>query len=95
MIVNGLSVSYCDKKVASGEKVIQNIICTTRKQYGLPDDGIVFCNFNQLYKTDPRVLESWVTILKLVPNSYLWLLSFPANGEPNIQKYAQNLGTVL
>lgn len=31
-------------------------------------------------------------ILKRVPNSVLWLLRFPAVGEPNIQQYAQNLG---
>jgi len=27
-----------------------------------------------------------------VPNSVLWLLRFPAVGEPNIQQYAQNMG---
>ncbi|KAB1253291.1 UDP-N-acetylglucosamine--peptide N-acetylglucosaminyltransferase 110 kDa subunit [Camelus dromedarius] len=31
-------------------------------------------------------------ILKRVPNSVLWLLRFPAVGEPNIQQYAQNMG---
>lgn len=27
-----------------------------------------------------------------MPNSVLWLLRFPAVGEPNIQQYAQNMG---
>lgn len=31
-------------------------------------------------------------ILKRVPNSVLWLLRFPAVGEPNIQQYAQTMG---
>jgi protein O-GlcNAc transferase len=39
---------------------------TSRQQYGLPDDAIVFCNFNQLYKIDPPTLEMWCEILKQV-----------------------------
>ncbi|KAG6454168.1 UDP-N-acetylglucosamine--peptide N-acetylglucosaminyltransferase 110 kDa subunit [Manduca sexta] len=91
-IINGISINYSNKKMASGEEIFDSIVFTSRRQYGLPDDAVVFCNFNQLYKTDPRIVESWVNILKLVPNSILWLLSFPAAGEPNIQKYAQSLG---
>lgn len=34
----------------------------------------------------------FLQILKRVPNSVLWLLRFPAVGEPNIQQYAQNMG---
>ena len=65
---------------------------TVRSQYGLPDKAVVFCNFNQLYKIDPDTLENWVTILKRVPNSVLWLLRFPANGEPNVTAMATKLG---
>ncbi len=65
---------------------------TVRSQYGLPDKAVVFCNFNQLYKIDPDTLENWVTILKRVPNSILWLLRFPANGEPNVTAMATKLG---
>ncbi|XP_075990911.1 UDP-N-acetylglucosamine--peptide N-acetylglucosaminyltransferase 110 kDa subunit-like [Anticarsia gemmatalis] len=91
-IQNGLSINHCNKKVAAAEEIFDSIILTTRRQYGLPDEAIVYCNFNQLYKTDPKVLELWVNILKKVPNSVLWLLSFPAAGEPNVHKYAQSLG---
>uniref|UniRef100_A0A183D7Z9 Glyco_transf_41 domain-containing protein n=1 Tax=Gongylonema pulchrum TaxID=637853 RepID=A0A183D7Z9_9BILA len=42
-------------------------LITSRQQYGLPDDAIVFCNFNQLYKIDPPTLSMWCDILKL-PN---------------------------
>ncbi len=65
---------------------------TIRSQYGLPDTAIVFCNFNQLYKIDPDTLDNWVTILKAVPNSVLWLLRFPATGEPNVMAMASKLG---
>ena len=65
---------------------------TVRSQYGLPDSAVVFCNFNQLYKIDPETLENWVTILKAVPNGVLWLLRFPATGEPNVMAMASKLG---
>lgn len=65
---------------------------TSRAQYGLPENAIIYCNFNQLYKIDPATLESWVNILKRVPNGVLWLLRFPAVGEPNLLATAQKLG---
>ena len=37
-------------------------------------------------------METWVNILKAVPKSVLWLLRFPAVGEPNVLQYATNLG---
>lgn len=92
IIDNGLSMINVDKKIASGEIIYDNIIFTSRRQYGLPDEAIVFCNFNQLYKTDPKIVATWVKILKKVPNSVLWLLSFPVAGERNLQKYVRSLG---
>ena len=65
---------------------------TTRAHYGLPENAVVYCNFNQLYKIDPLTLESWVNILKRVPNSVLWLLRFPASGEANVLAMATKLG---
>ena len=53
---------------------------------------MVYCNFNQLYKIDPATLEMWINILKAVPNSYLWLLRNPAEGETNIKKTAHSMG---
>ena len=65
---------------------------TTRAQYGLPENTVVYCNFNQLYKIDPATLKSWVNILLRVPNSVLWLLKFPSSGESNILNSAIKLG---
>ncbi len=65
---------------------------TTRAQYELPEDAVIYCNFNQLYKIDPKTLEMWVNILKAVPKSVLWLLRFPAVGEPNILDIAAEKG---
>ena len=85
-ISNGLATTQINNKAATGEEVPRTIIVTTRSQYGLPEDAIVYCNFNQLYKIDPSTLQMWANILKRVPNSVLWLLRFPAVGEPNIQQ---------
>ncbi len=92
VLQNGLATTQTNNKAATGEEVPQSIVVTTRLQYSLPDDAIVYCNFNQLYKIDPATLQSWVYILKHVPNSVLWLLRFPAVGEQNIQQTAQQLG---
>ncbi|KAI2644345.1 UDP-N-acetylglucosamine--peptide N-acetylglucosaminyltransferase 110 kDa subunit [Labeo rohita] len=92
VIVSGTVALQINNKAATGEEVPRTIVVTTRSQYGLPEDSIVYCNFNQLYKIDPPTLQMWANILKRVPNSVLWLLRFPAVGEPNIQQYAQNLG---
>ena len=64
--------------------LVYDLPLTTRTQYGLPENVIVFCNFNQLYKIDPATLHSWAQILKRVPSSVLWLLRFPAAGEANV-----------
>ncbi|XP_012060571.1 PREDICTED: UDP-N-acetylglucosamine--peptide N-acetylglucosaminyltransferase 110 kDa subunit [Atta cephalotes] len=92
VVQNGMATTQVNNKTATGEEVPQNIVITTRQQYGLPEDAVVYCNFNQLYKIDPLTLHMWAHILKHVPNSVLWLLRFPAVGEPNLQATAQQLG---
>ncbi|CAD6213147.1 GSCOCG00003937001-RA-CDS [Cotesia congregata] len=92
VVQNGMAPTPVNTKTATGEEVPQNIVITTRQQYGLPEDAVVYCNFNQLYKIDPLTLHMWAYILKHVPNAVLWLLRFPAVGEPNLQATAQQLG---
>ena len=92
VVQNGLATTQMNNKAATGEEVPQNILVTTRKQYGLPDDAVIYCNFNQLYKIDPSTLQMWCNILKRVPKAVVWLLRFPAHGENNILTQAQQLG---
>jgi len=89
---NGLTTNLLSAKAATGEEVPEQILITSRQQYGLPEDAIVYCNFNQLYKIDPPTLKMWVNILNAVPNSVLWLLRFPQVGETNILVAAQQMG---
>jgi len=81
-----------NNKCASGEELPMSIMLSARCQYGLPEDVVVYCNFNQLYKIDPDTLDMWFCVLKSVPNSVLWLLRFPAVGEPNVIQTAKNEG---
>ncbi|CAF1157112.1 unnamed protein product, partial [Didymodactylos carnosus] len=84
---NGTTTLQTSGRAATGEEVPQTVLLTTRTQYGLPEDAVVYCNFNQLYKIDPKTMRCWCNILKRVPNSVLWLLRFPAAGEENIIKF--------
>ncbi|KAG2658480.1 hypothetical protein PVAP13_1KG257000 [Panicum virgatum] len=63
-----------------------------RSDYGLPEDKFIFACFNQLYKMDPEIFDTWCNILKRVPNSALWLLRFPAAGETRVRSHAAARG---
>ncbi|XP_061366367.1 probable UDP-N-acetylglucosamine--peptide N-acetylglucosaminyltransferase SEC [Gastrolobium bilobum] len=63
-----------------------------RSDYGLPEDKFLFACFNQLYKMDPEIFNTWCNILKRVPNSALWLVRFPAEGEMRLRAYAAAQG---
>jgi predicted O-linked N-acetylglucosamine transferase (SPINDLY family) len=64
----------------------------TRAQAGLPDQGFVFCNFNQSYKLTPEVFASWMRIMNRVEDSVLWLLEGPAPYADNIARHAREHG---
>lgn len=92
VVQNGLATTQMNNRAATGEEAPKSIVVTTRQQYNLPENAVVYCNFNQLYKIDPKTLNMWVNILKRVPNSVLWLLRFPVIGEANIVAKAAQLG---
>lgn len=69
----------------SARYVLDTKALPTRADYGVPEDKFVFCNFNQIYKIDPDICQTWAQVLKRVPNSILWLLRFPPAGEANIR----------
>lgn len=55
----------------------------SRKACGLPEEGVVFCCFNNSYKINPRSFARLMAVLHGVEGSVLWLLSGPglANGR--------------
>src|SRR5260370_36122611 len=47
---------------------------TSQRDWGLPAEGIVLCNFNNSYKISPAIFEIWMRLLRSVPGSLMWLL---------------------
>ena len=45
----------------------------TKESEELPEDKLIFCSMNQTYKFEPIMFETWMNILKRVPDSVLWL----------------------
>ncbi|WP_281776585.1 glycosyltransferase family 41 protein [Polynucleobacter sp. KF022] len=45
----------------------------TKVECGLPEDGFIFCCFNNDYKFNKEVLDCWASILLRVPGSVLWI----------------------
>ena len=60
----------------------------TRQECGLPEEGFIFCSFNNNYKTTPEVFEVWMNLLRRVEGSVLWLLSDQPATEANLRKEA-------
>ncbi|WP_421696190.1 tetratricopeptide repeat protein [Aestuariivirga sp.] len=64
----------------------------TRAELGLPDESFVYCCFNNSLKITPPVFESWMRILRQVPHSVLWLLSYTPAVEGNLRRAAEAQG---
>ena len=63
-----------------------------RRDFALPEDGVVFCSFNQNYKIEPSAFAAWMRILAAVPGSVLWLSPTNANAEANLRREAAERG---
>lgn len=60
----------------------------TRAACGLPEQGFVFCSFNNNYKITPEVFGAWMRILQQVPGSVLWLLADNPWAQANLRREA-------
>jgi protein O-GlcNAc transferase len=60
----------------------------TRAQAGLPEEGVVFCEFNNPYKISPSLFDIWMRLLRGVPGSVLWLRSANARVMGNLRQEA-------
>jgi protein O-GlcNAc transferase len=63
-----------------------------RGELGLPEDGFVFCCFNNAYKITPAVFERWMRVLKSVGGSVFWLYGANAPAMANLRREAQSRG---
>jgi predicted O-linked N-acetylglucosamine transferase (SPINDLY family) len=64
----------------------------SRSAYGLPEQAFVYCCFNNCSKLTPDVFAIWMSLLRRVPDSVLWLLADNASFVRNLRKRAQASG---
>lgn len=64
----------------------------SRAECGLPEQGVVFCCFNNSYKLNPRSMGRAFAVLQAVPGSVLWLLSGPGQADARLRAAAQAAG---
>lgn len=60
--------------------------------FGLPESGFVFCAINNYYKIGPEQFTIWMSLLKQVPNSVLWLLGNDLTAKQNLLNEAEIRG---
>ncbi len=64
----------------------------TRAEFGLPQQGFIFCCFNNSYKLEPTMFEVWMRILKRTPDSVLWLYGKTEAVKENLRREADVRG---
>jgi len=64
----------------------------TKIELGLPEEGFVFCCFNNSYKILPSTFDLWMEILRNVEGSVLWLYSDNLQSQSNLKKEAELRG---
>jgi predicted O-linked N-acetylglucosamine transferase (SPINDLY family) len=55
-----------------------------RDECGLPENAFIFCCFNNSYKFNKKVLDSWSRILLEVNNSFFWISENNASFRKNL-----------
>ena len=64
----------------------------SRAALGLPEDAVVLCCFNQVYKFSPRMLDLWARILQQAPKAVLWMLAWNPHAQANLTRELQARG---
>jgi protein O-GlcNAc transferase len=64
----------------------------SRFEAGLPASGFIYCSFNAPYKLSPTLFDVWMSILKSVPDSVLWLRGPSEAAKQNLAKEAERRG---
>ena len=66
--------------------VVPSTITPKRSDFGLPEEGFVFCSFNHDYKINPPMFKVWMDLLKEVSGSVLWLMKLNETAQANLTK---------
>jgi predicted O-linked N-acetylglucosamine transferase (SPINDLY family) len=60
----------------------------SKRHWNLPDQAFVFCSFNQPYKIDANLFQTWMDILKRVDHSVLWLVERSPAAKEKLRRTA-------
>jgi protein O-GlcNAc transferase len=63
-----------------------------RAGVGLPENGTVFCAFNNAYKISRDMFGLWMSLLREVPESVLWLRRMDPLAFENLSRFAAESG---
>lgn len=85
-------IVYLDNYMCIENKEVISSKTFTRADFGLPDQGVVFCSFNNNYKITPDVFCSWIKIVIKVEGSVLWLFVRNKTAIRNLQNEAEKQG---
>ena len=61
----------------------------SRGALGLPNNGFVFCCFNNTYKITSEIFDRWMVILREIKDGVLWLLDTGELAKHNLRNEAQ------
>lgn len=64
----------------------------SRTEVGLPEDGFVFCCFNNSFKITPDMFAVWMRLLREVDHSVLWLSKGSGSAASNLRREAERRG---
>ncbi|MDH3723186.1 MAG: hypothetical protein OER74_16945 [Desulfobacteraceae bacterium] len=78
-------------QVNDHEQVISDRIWE-KAELHLPEGNFVFCSFNQSYKIEPLIFDSWMNILQQIPESVLWLFDGGETIRENLRLEAHSRG---
>ncbi|MFT4196128.1 tetratricopeptide repeat protein [Ottowia sp.] len=63
-----------------------------RAELKLPEQGFVFCCFNNTYKLNAPMFDIWMRVLRQIPGSVLWLVAAEPQAEDNLRAEARARG---
>jgi predicted O-linked N-acetylglucosamine transferase (SPINDLY family) len=75
-----------DRKRVISDKVF------TKAELGLPEQGFVFCSFNNNFKILPAIFGGWMRILRAVEGSVLWLYEDNETAAHHLRQEAEKHG---
>jgi predicted O-linked N-acetylglucosamine transferase (SPINDLY family) len=85
-------IAYLPDAYLPAETALEIAPSPSRSAAGLPDRGFVFCSFSNPYKIAPDMFGVWMNLLRIRPDSVLWLAQGTADAMRNLKREAEARG---